>query len=360
MKLDDLIAAGLFDPDAPDADTQRAMLQLAIDAGAGIDEVRLALEEGWLHAIPVQRALIGGMERLTVDEAAARTGFDPALAHQLWSALGLEERGPGDCSERDLAVFAWYAHAIRIWGEAEAMRLARVTGAALARLADAEVAQVRSALEAPLRASGGDNLAVARLYGELVPEVLPGLQETVVRVHAHHLSAAGRRYSLWGNAPTTESTSDLVVGFADLVGFTAMGETLAPEQVDALLRTFEERAYDAATSRRTRLIKFIGDEAMFVTGAASDAIRVARALVDDPDLPPMRVGMAAGEVVARGGDVFGPAVNLAARLVATAAPGEILVDSEFARRSGPETAIASCGTRDLPGFTEPVEIFAIS
>jgi class 3 adenylate cyclase len=360
MNIDEFIAAGLFDPHAPDADTKRALLQLAIDAGAGIDEVRLALEEGWLHAIPVQRALIGGDERLTVDEAAARAGMDPELAHPLWSALGLEERGRGDCSERDLAVFAWYSHAIGIWGEAEALRLARVTGASLARLADAEVAQVRSALEAPVRESGGDNLAVARLYGDLVPEVLPGLQDAVVRVHAHHLSAAGRRYALWGNAPTAESTSDLIVGFADLVGFTALGDTLAPEQIDALLRTFEERAYDVATSRRTRLVKFIGDEAMFVAGAASDAIRVGRALVNDPDLPPMRVGMAAGEVVARGGDVFGPAVNLAARLVATAAPGEILVDAEFARRAGPDAGLEASGTRVLPGFSDPVEVFAIS
>ena len=193
MTFDDLVAAGLYDPDAPDAETRRALLELAIAAGTGVDEVRLADQEGWLHAIPVQRALIGGEERLTVDEAASRAGLDVGVAHRLWSALGLEEHGPGDCSERDLPLFAWYARAIAIWGEAEAMHLARVTGASLARLADAEVAQVRAALEAPLRSSGGDSVAVARLYSEIGADVLPGLQKAVQQVHLHHLSTAGRR-----------------------------------------------------------------------------------------------------------------------------------------------------------------------
>ena len=180
---------------------------------------------------------------------------------------------------------------------------------------------MRAALEAPLRSSGGDSVAVARLYGEIGTEVLPGLQKAVQQVHLHHLSTAGRRYSLWGNAPTAESTTDVVVGFADLVGFTAMGQTLEAKQIDTLLRTFEERAYAAATGRETRLVKFIGDEAMFVAGSATDAVAVAKALVDEPDLPPLRVGMAAGEVVVRGGDVFGGPVNLAARLVADRGAG---------------------------------------
>lgn len=359
MTFDDVVEAGLFDPDAAGADTRRALLELAIAAGADLDEVRLADQEGWLHAIPVQRALIGGDERLTVDEAATRVGLDVGIAHRLWNALGLDERGRGDCSERDLPMFAWYSRAIAMWGEAEAMHLARVTGATLSRLADAEVAQVRAALEAPLRSSGGDSVAVARLYGEMGADVLPGLQQAVQQVHFHHLSTAGRRYALWGNAPTAESTTDLVVGFADLVGFTAMGQTLESKQIDAMLRTFEERAYDAATGRETRLVKFIGDEAMFVAGSAADAIAVAKALLDDPELPPLRVGLAAGEVVVRGGDVFGGPVNLAARLVATATPGEILVDAEVVQRAGAAVMIESCGTRDLPGFAGPVDVFTV-
>lgn len=359
MNLDDLERAGLFDPAASGADERRALLELALAAGAGIDEIRLADEEGWLHAVPVQRAVLGGRERLTVAEAGARAGLDPDVARSLWSAFGLEEHGPGDCTDDDVPMFAWYARAMGIWGAAETIRLARVTGSVLSRLADAEVAQVRAAIEAPLRASGGDNVAVARVFAELGGEI-EGLEQAVLRVHAHQLSLAGRRYSLWGVRPTPESTTELVIGFADLVGFTALGHLLEPAQVDALLRRFEERAQDAATGRMTRLVKLIGDEAMFVAGTVDEALAIATSLVEDPDLPTMRVGIASGEVVTRGGDVFGAPVNLAARLVATAAPGEVLLDPVAAAAASAAVGLTSRGPRDLPGFPRAVEVFALS
>jgi adenylate cyclase len=107
-------------------------------------------------------------------------------------------------------------------------------------------------------------------------------------------------------------------------------------------------------------VKLIGDEAMFVAKTADDALTIARALVEDPDLPPLRVGIAAGEVVTRGGDVYGVPVNLAARLVATAQPGEILVDPVAAERADTEFALELRGARDLPGFAEPVEVYGVS
>jgi adenylate cyclase len=72
------------------------------------------------------------------------------------------------------------------------------------------------------------------------------------------------------------------------------------------------------------------------------------------------VGIASGEVVARGGDVFGPPVNLAARLVATAAPGEILLDGVTAAALPADIATERRGARLLPGFPEPVEVVAVS
>src|SRR4029077_8976655 len=121
--------------------------------------------------------------------------------------------------------------------------------------------------------------------------------------HRHHAIATGRRYTLWG-APTEEATADVVVGFGDLVGFTALGNTLAPQQVDGLLRTFEARAVGTATTATTRVVKLIGDEVMYVAGNAHDALAIAHALLTAPALPDLRVGIAAGRVVTRAGDVF--------------------------------------------------------
>ena len=103
-----------------------------------------------------------------------------------------------------------------------ALQIARVTGSALASVADAEVAAVRSAQEAPLRAGGGGNVDVARDLVQTAKAFMPLLAPVLDTVHRHHVAAAGRRYALWGVPPTEESTTDAVVGFADLVGFTAL------------------------------------------------------------------------------------------------------------------------------------------
>lgn len=357
MTIDDLQAAGLYDPTAPDAEERRVLLELAVTAGADLEEIRLAIAEGWLHAVPIQRAILGSSPRMSVAEAGGRAGIDEVAAGRLWSALGLEARA---CTEDDVAVFQAYAFAADLWGEAEELHLARVMASSLSRLADAEVTLTRAALEAPLRASGGDNTAVSRAMRDHGRDVLPGLHAAVTRVHSHHLYLAGRRYSLWGIAPSEASTSEVVVGFADLVGFTSLGNELDARQLDALLRTFEARAHDAATGRTTRLVKLIGDEAMFVAGSAIEALAIATELLEDDDLPPMRVGIASGPVVIRGGDVFGPPVNLAARLVAIAEPGEVLLDAVTAAACADDVPVDATGVRDLPGFPEPVEVFAIS
>ena len=357
MNLDDLAAAGLYDPAAADAAERRALLELALQAGADLDEIRLAIEEHWLHAVPIQRAILGSSPRLTVAEAGRRAGLDEAAAHRLWSALGLEEH---TCTEDDVVVFEAYGFAGAAWGEVEELHLARVMGSSLARLADAEVTVTRAAIEAPLRAGGGDSTEVSRAMRDFGGDVLPGLHAAVARVHSHHLFRAGRRYSLWGVPPTEESTSEVVVGFADLVGFTSLGNQLEARQLDDLLRAFEERAHEAATGRTSRLVKLIGDEAMFVAGTAVEALEIASSLLDAADLPPMRVGIASGAVVIRAGDVFGRPVNLAARLVATARPGEIVVDAVTAEALGAGVRTVSRGRRVLTGFPEPVEVFAVS
>ena len=175
----------------------------------------------------------------------------------------------------------------------------------------------------------------------------------------HHVVAAGRRYSLWGVRPTERSTTDAVVGFADLVGFTTLGQHLDPAEVDTLIRRFEELALDATTRRPlSRLVKLIGDEALFVAGDMTSALEIADDLARDPDLPPLRVGLAAGVIIVREGDVFGPVVNLASRLVELAEPGQVLLDGGAALRLGSERC-ESLGLRTIDGFDQPLEVFAV-
>jgi len=333
---------------------------MAKEAGATDGEIRTAIAEGSLHVVPVQRGLIGGREELTIAQAAERVGLEPELAYRLWSALGFAADETATCSERDLPVFAYYRQLAELAGVEQCLQDAHTMGATLSQLADAEVAQIRAAMEAPLRAGGGGNLDVARLLLGLL-DVMPTLQAAIVAAHRRHVYVAGRRYSLWGVPPTEASTTDCVVGFADLVGFTPLGQQLDAPQLDQLLRTFEHRVSVVARSPMTRVVKLIGDEALFVSGTATEAVSIASALVHDPQLPTLRVGLASGEVVTRGGDVFGSVVNLAARLVTIAEPGQILTEAVTAGRlaGGSSVSVALLGTRVVSGFTQPVEVFAV-
>jgi class 3 adenylate cyclase len=364
MTPEELRHLGLYDPAAPDAEERLALLELALERGVALDEIREAIAEKRLHAIAAVWVVEGGTERLGLDDAAARAGLDAAGASQVWRALGFAAPSDGErpCTDRDVEVFRVFDLLADTMSRDVALQIARAMGSALANVADAEVAAVRSAQEAPLRAGGGDNVDVARDLLRTAEAFMPLLAPVLDTVHRHHVAVAGRRYALWGVPPTAESTSDAVVGFADLVGFTALSVGRSATAVDGLVVEFERLVVDALASPTARLVKLIGDEAMFVVGSASEALEIARAIVRSVDghgnLPTVRVGLAAGEVIVREGDLFGPVVNLASRLVGTAQPGQIVLDREVAQRAGASDVLA-LGSRTVPGFEDPVEVYTL-
>ena len=358
----ELEALGLYDPGAPDAGDRLEMLRLAIELGATVEEMRVAIAENRLHAIPAERVLQAGTERLTLDEAITRSGIDPELGLRVWRAFGFVEASPDAlvCSERDIELFGFFQLAETTFGLDASLALVRTAGSAMARLADNAISSARAVVEAPLRSEGGTSADIAKTFVEVARTVVPPLYPMLETVHRHHLVVAGRRYSAWGLAPNPQQRSDAIVGFADVVGYTSLTQHISPEELEQLVGGFEERALAATARPGARLVKTIGDEAMFVAGSAGDAVDIARRLVDDTELPPLRIGLASGEIVTRDGDVFGPVVNLAARLVGVAEPGQVVCDAETARRFDAEGGAAdSLGPMSLRGFDEPTEVFAI-
>jgi adenylate cyclase len=364
MTPEELRRLGLYDPGATDAAERLALLELALDHGVTLDEIRDAIAERRLHGLAAGWVVEGGTERLGLEEAAARAGVDVEHASQLWRALGFADPQDGErpCSERDVEVFRVFHLLEDTMSREVALQIARVMGSSFASVADAEVAAVRSAQEAPLRALGGDNVDVAHDLVRTAEAFMPLLAPVLDTVHRHHVAAAGRRYALWAVPPTAESTTEAVVGFADLVGFTALSSGRDAAAVDGLVVEFERLVVDALARPTARLVKLIGDEAMFVVGDASEALAIARTIVGsvaaNADLPPVRVGLAAGEVVVREGDLFGPVVNLASRLVDTAGADQVVVDAEVARRAGAGDVVA-LGPRTVPGFDDAVDVYAV-
>src|SRR5207344_1532463 len=98
---DELLERYGFDPAAADADESRALLAFALESGASEEEIRHAIEGGFLHAVPVRRGLVGGRERWTFAEIAKRAGLDTDFARRVWIELGLPEDEVTSFSERD-------------------------------------------------------------------------------------------------------------------------------------------------------------------------------------------------------------------------------------------------------------------
>jgi adenylate cyclase len=159
------------------------------------------------------------------------------------------------------------------------------------------------------------------------------------------------------------------IGFADLVGFTAASELLSPLEVGEMASRLLTRAEEVLPEHGAHLVKTIGDSVMFDARTAPAACAAALALVDaiaaTPGMPPLRVGLAHGPVLRRLGDYFGRTVNVASRLCAAGAAGEVLLLATAAEAADPgewERLGVQLGPRrqlELRGITGTVEALVV-
>ena len=249
-------------------------------------------------------------------------------------------------------------------GRDQSLQLLRTTGEAVGRIAEAEVALLRSNVEAPLAAQG-QFVDVARAYAVAARHLFPRITAVIDVFHRRQIELIGRRYSDV-NAPTSSANVvELAVGFADIAGYTGLSHRLDPSELAAMLARFEATTGDVIAAAGANVAKRIGDAVMFVTNAPGVACALALELIEactKERLPKLRVGLSVGQVIVRQGDFYGPTVNLAARLVASAEPGTALADATLQGRLSRVRAgygFAPAGKFQLPGFDEPVEVFQL-
>ncbi len=234
--------------------------------------------------------------------------------------------------------------------------LLRLIGAAAARLAEAETALLRTTRPDFWITRSHDELITARAWRELA-ELIPRIGSLLDIVHRHQLT----RPNLFTNIVSNPSSSvECGVGFADLSGFTALTHVLSPGELSTLLHGFSAAVTDVVHVSDSRLVKFIGDAVMWVSATPQNLVQTAVDLVEDPRTQEaglqVRAGLSYGEVLAIGGDYFGDVVNLAARLVAAALPGQILASS-VVRTAVPACEAIAQDPLTLKGFDEPVMAF---
>ncbi len=282
----------------------------------------------------IEETLLGGQRRYTRAQVSEATGVDRDRAHQLWLAMGFPEVGDDEAVFTDGDI-----EALRTWdalvasgtiAREDEVAHARVMGQTLSRLAEWQAREVMARADALAQDTDGAGRAAgaADMAGTLLP-VIEHLQSYVWR---RHLAAAADRVVL---APPGElSAATMTVGFADIVGYTRAARHSAIEDLAALLEAFEEDTTEAVVRNHGQVVKMVGDEVLYVTDWPADAAEIALRLTspgrEAQGLPALRVGMATGRVLTRFGDVYGPVVNLAARLTSLARPGTALVDAELA------------------------------
>ena len=213
--------------------------------------------------------------------------------------------------------------------------MTRAVGQTMDRLAEWEVATLASMLDKTRADSSKRDEAL-----RLVEAIGPDFEALLTYVWRRHLLAAVARVeSLDGAAD--EQVAEATVGFADLVSFSALTNRLDDDEIGDLVEVFESRSHDVVSRRRAGWSRRSATRCCSWRRSPEDGVEIAWDIVQviggDKRLPDVRVGLVTGSVVLRMGDVYGPAVNLAARLVGVARRNRVITDAHTAERL-PETA----------------------
>lgn len=313
----------------------------------------------------IDATFLGAEPSLSAAEVAERAGLPVEQARRLWRSLGFPERGAvAAYSEIDVEALQTLADVLGegLFDLEMTANIARGVGLTMARLADWEVGAITQRAEEFFMASGradeGDT-TVSWMFTEYGEK----FEKLMFYAWRRHLAAAVARLESSRALDTDPGTTEVTVGFADIVGFTALSNEVSRERIGDVVEVFEFRCGDVINSQGGRLIKSMGDAVLFVNDEPMQAFATAEGIINvigrDQRMPDVRVGLASGSVVLRLGDVFGPPVNMASRLTAVARRNRIIVDHATASRL-PEDEIES---RPLPprpvrgfGVVEPVAV----
>ena len=334
------------------------------ERGHSLDEIRRATEQG--------RLAFGFLEELfppedtvyTVQEAAREAGLEAGLVRRIAAGLGISLAETETLSEDELQLLRYVAAALDAGFPLDALlQLVRVYGQALARVADAEVRLFHLYVHEPLMRSGASGVETAEQMLALSRQVLPLASPVMDQVHQRYLQhfveqdVVGHMESELDGPAIDLGRMRVAIAFADLAGYTRLTEEEGEQTaVDAVERFVE--AVEVTLPDEARVIKTIGDEVMIVgsdpTALIDWAVGFQRLQVERP-LP--RIGIHYGVALYRDGDYFGRDVNIASRVAARSAGGEVLATRPVVEQAGSHLEFERIAEVKLKGFSNPTEVF---
>jgi adenylate cyclase len=349
---------------APGTLAQARVVARMRERGHTLGEIRRATEEGRLAFAYVEELFPPQTPVCTLREAARDTGLDRGLIERILLTLGVSPTRFDAITEDQLQLLRYQSAVLQAGLPLVAMlQLVRVYAQAMAQVADAEVRLFHLYVHEPLMRSGAGGLEMAEEMLTLSRDLMPLASPVMDHVHQRYLQhfieqdVVGHMEADLDGDLLDLGRLRVAIAFADLAGYTRLTEEEGElEAVDTVERFIE--AVELTLPDEDRIIKTIGDEVMIVGNDAATLTDWAvgfQRLQSGRHRP--RIGIHHGEALYRDGDYYGRDVNIAARVAARAAGGEVLVTRAVVDQAGPHLEFDRIAEVRLKGFTEPTEIF---
>jgi adenylate cyclase len=338
--------------------------------GHSLERIKKASDDGQLAIGPIEDLLSSAGGQHSLRRVSRESGLPSELIRQIYAAMGLGPLAPEGLSDEDLEMMRYAAAVLAAGFPLPAyLQLMRVYGQVMAQVADAEVRLMHLYVHKPLMRAGVPNVEIAEEMEAMTREVLPLATPLIGYLHSRLLShfveqdMIGHVEAELGEDELEEGRLRVAIAFADLAGYARLTVEQGDEAAVSTVERFVE-AVGSSLPADARVIKTLGDEVMIVgpDPAALTAWAVGLQLGIEDGQPPPRIGIHYGEALYRDGDYFGREVNQAARVVARAGGGEVLVTRPVVDLADGTDGIifARIGEVRLKGFSEPTELFTVA
>ncbi|HEX6390603.1 MAG TPA: adenylate/guanylate cyclase domain-containing protein [Solirubrobacteraceae bacterium] len=334
------------------------------ERGHSIESIRDATQSGKLAFGYIEELMPSSSGDISIEDAARETGLEPALIDRIYTTLGFNSTAMQRISDDDLQLLRYIAAVLAAGFPLVALlQICRVYGQALAQIADAEVRLFHLYVHEPLMREGVPGLDMAEEMEVLARELLPLASPIMDHIHQRFLGhfveqdVVGHMEAEVGDTSMELGRLKVAIAFADLAGYTRLTEEQGEEEAVGAVERFVE-AVEHSLPEDARVIKTIGDEVMVVgvdPAALVDWAVGFQLIMNERPLP--RIGIHYGEVLYRDGDYYGREVNLAARVAARSAGGEVIVTRTVVEVAGEHLELVRIGEVRLKGFTDPTELF---
>ena len=357
-----------------ETDVQKVRLAVGCEqAGLPMEAIAAAIRAGrlsfaFLEASPFRRWAVRSTR--TYRQVSQETGIPLDTLGAVLESMGFARAAPDEpMREDELAVVPLLQLALSsgTFDLAWLTRLGRAHAEGLRLLATAWTEAYQARFEGPALESGADQRTAMELAAQLGGDFLPLGDPALLGIYRRQQELAWVEHLVERIESELEAADMLgrpervpAMSFVDLVGYTHLTEQQGDATAAALTETLAVLVNRSSREHGGVPIKWLGDGVMIHHREPAGAVRSALGLVDqlpEAGLPPAHVGVAAGPVVAQGGDYFGRTVNLAARIAARAGAGQVLVSQSVADSTPPQgVRFVEAGEARLKGFAHPVRL----